>query len=51
MEYIVLKHYEMENLVKEVNEFLKKGYELQGGVSVSIAGTSRAHAQAMIKKS
>ncbi len=47
---LLLFYYEMENLVKEVNEYLKEGFELQGGISISIAGTSRAYAQAMIKK-
>jgi hypothetical protein len=33
MEYLAVKAITVENLTQQVNEALKKGYKLQGGIS------------------
>ena len=56
MKYLILTELEFEfarcvqNLNKKVNVWLKDGWELAGGVSISVAGGGYFAAQAVIKK-
>ena len=56
MEYLVLTEsgfvfkYCVKNLNKKVNTWLKDGYELAGGVSISVTKGRYYAAQAVVKK-
>jgi hypothetical protein len=54
MEYRVISESKMADLVKEVNNAIKQGWKLQGGVSVTkglapLLGQAFVWAQAMVK--
>ena len=56
MEYTLVYGFVMEELVAEINERLKSGWELYGNIAISSfqdakdASTRHLYAQAMIKK-
>lgn len=56
MKYLILTesgfdlNYCVQNLNKEVNYWLKDGYELAGGVSISVVKGGYIAAQAVVKK-
>ena len=54
MEYHVFESKRIEDLIKDVNNAIKEGWRLQGGVSTSIDSPSLHHdhyyAQAMIRE-
>lgn len=56
MKYLILTEsgfdlsYCIQNLNKKVNTWLKDGYELAGGVSISATGGRYFAAQAVVKK-
>lgn len=51
MEYLIVKHYTHGQLVTLVNDFLKAGWSLQGGVSIAIApGGDERYVQAIVRE-
>lgn len=52
MKYKVLFNYDTEKLEEQVNYFLKNGWKLQGGISVTfkVTGQNLIYAQAMTKE-
>lgn len=56
MKYLILTEtwceltYCIQNLNKKVNAWLKDGYELAGGVSISVTNGQYYAAQAVVKK-
>lgn len=38
LEYTVISHYKFDEFEKQVNDMLKGGWDIQGGVSISIDG-------------
>lgn len=49
MKYIILEFDSYFDLEKEVNDRLRQGYKLQGGVSITSHGMSIYCSQAMVK--
>lgn len=47
--YIVLRSVIPSMLEDEVKQYLKRGYELQGGVSITVHYNMICYAQAMVK--
>jgi hypothetical protein len=50
MEYTVVRNWELEELIKEVNEKIQEGWEVCGGVSSFATTRPTVWAQAMIKE-
>ena len=53
MDYMVVERRTKVELIIEVKKWLKKGYVLQGGVSISSIGKNNSHiyyAQALVKE-
>lgn len=48
MEYTVIEDFELEQLIKHVNEHIKEGWKPLGGVVVSQGGVVDKYIQAMI---
>jgi len=47
-EYYVAFHWHLGDLMKEVNDLIKKGWIVQGGVSISVHGSHHGYAQALL---
>lgn len=50
MKYKIVATLSNKDLVKKVNDLLKKGWKLQGGVATTLVGPRIVLAQALIKK-
>ena len=48
--YIVVEEFSPNHLMKKVDEYIKQGYELQGGIFIAITPNGRSYAQAIIRK-
>jgi hypothetical protein len=48
--YIALERYDTFALSQAVNEYIRKGWKPQGGVSAFKSGTGSVYVQALIKK-
>jgi hypothetical protein len=50
MEYTVIKGYELERLIDDVNKAIRQGWKLQGGVCVDSYNVRFTWAQAMTRE-
>jgi hypothetical protein len=50
MEYTVIKGYEMERLIDDVNKAIRQGWKLQGGVCVDSYNVRFTWAQTMTRE-